>query len=87
MNNYAKASEAVNERLGGKGRGLYDIRKYAINKWKRAGIPEVVRHAIAGHDEDIADVHYETDYSASELVSMVLGSRSKKRVRTKAEAL
>lgn len=87
MNNYAKVSEAIDELLGGNGRGLYDIRKYTINKWKRQGMPEVVRHALAGHDESIADVHYETDYSASELVSIALGSTRKNRGKLKTPAL
>lgn len=78
MQNYTKASEALNELLDGNGRGLYDIRKYTINRWKRQGMPEVVRHALAGHDEDIADVHYETDYTASELVSIASASTKRK---------
>jgi integrase len=78
MQNYIKASQTFNELVGPSGRGLYDIRKYAINKWKREGWPEVVRHAVAGHDEEIAEVHYETDYTAAELVSITLASNSKK---------
>lgn len=76
---YVKASELLNEALGEDvGRGLYDIRKAVINRWKRLGWPEEVRHAIAGHEKGIAERHYESPFSASELASIVQASLPKK---------
>jgi integrase len=60
------------------GKGLKHIRKYVVNKWKREGWPDKVRDAIVGHEREISEAHYETEYSASELVSMMLGSQKAK---------
>lgn len=73
---YVKAAEQFNAALGeGVARGLYDIRKAVINRWKRLGWPEEVRHAIAGHEKDVAERHYESPYSAVELARIVQASR------------
>lgn len=72
--NYQNVADKVRELLGDENLGLYGIRSWGINAWKRAGWPEDVRHAIAGHSKEIAEKHYESKWSASELVTKVAGN-------------
>jgi len=76
LNNYTNVRDAFNEAIGSEGRGLKDIRKFTINKWRSEGIPEEVRHAIAGHEKEIAEKHYETELPAAELVRLALASQA-----------
>jgi len=81
---YVKASDAFNAALGeGIGRGLYDIRKAVVSRWMRLGWPEEVRHAIAGHEKSIAEKHYESPFSATELASIVQSSIKEPKRKTK----
>lgn len=74
MRNYQVAAREFANALGEANRGLYAIRQYVINRWKRLGIPENVRNVMAGHSGTIAEKHYETPYSADELASIVQAS-------------
>lgn len=68
----------VGEAFGKTSRGLYGFRKRRINKWIREGMPDKVRLAIAGHEEDIADDYYVVPFTAEELVGMMSDSKAGK---------
>lgn len=78
MNSYVKAATSFAEALGDANRGLYPIRQFTINKWKRLGYPDHVRHVLAGHEKTIAEKSYETPYTSSELVRLALDSMPEK---------
>lgn len=76
LNNYQSVARAMSRVLDD-ARGFHDIRKWRINKWVRAGWPERVIEAVAGHDSDISKKHYRTPYTAAELARFVQGSEGK----------
>lgn len=73
FNSFSGLAKAFNKAIaafGGEPRGLYDLRFYAINNWKKQGYPENLRNLLAGHEAKVARTVYETPPTVQELEGM-----------------